>query len=276
MFFTKLRARMRAQSSLLCIGLDPMPDAVRGLGFGIDYFAFNRAVIDATVSAACAFKPQVAHYAASGREGDLIKTISYVHNNYPGVPVILDAKRGDIGSTSERYAVEVFERYGADAVTLNPYLGLDTFAPFQSYADRGIIGLVKTSNPGASDIQELRLQDGRPLYHRVAELLATLGPQIGFVVGATYPEDMRRLRTDFPDRTFLVPGVGAQGGDLSQVVGAGLDADDLGVVINVSRAILFSKGALKTPGRYQEIIASLALELKNQINSYRNLNRAAH
>lgn len=270
-FFQRLTEVMTVRNSLLCLGLDPVAEAVDGLGFGTDFYSFNKTVIDVCADQVCAFKPQVAHYSALGKEADLVRTIEYIHERHPQLPVILDAKRGDIGSTAERYAKEVFERYGADAVTLSPYLGMDTFEPFLRYPDKGVIGLVKTSNPGATDIQELRLQDGRPLFLAVAEKLAGLGPSVGFVVGATYPSDMHELRRRFPERCFLVPGIGAQGGTVEQTIDAGADSQGMGLVINVTRGILFGERLPKNRNDYLLEVADLARSFRDQINKARQL-----
>ncbi|MDA1044302.1 MAG: orotidine-5'-phosphate decarboxylase, partial [Verrucomicrobia bacterium] len=197
-FIDKLNALWQKNDSLLCVGLDPdlhkIPDCLRGNNTPL--FDFNRAIIDSTADLVCAYKPQIAYYAAAGREHDLELTISYIHDTYPGVPVILDAKRGDIGSTAEMYAREAFDRYGADAVTVNPYMGTDTLAPFLSRADKGVVVLCRTSNPGAVDFQNLQL-DGRPLYASVAHKAADEWNSNGnvlLVVGATYPEELREIR----------------------------------------------------------------------------------
>jgi orotidine-5'-phosphate decarboxylase len=244
MFTEKLTAAWASSRSLVCVGLDPekkrfperlfnRPDAI---------FAFNKAIIDATHDIVCAYKPQFAHYAAVAAEDQLAATIDYIHDRYPHVPVILDAKRGDVGSTAEFYAVEAFERYRADAVTVNPYLGGDSIAPFTKYADKGTILLCRTSNPGGADLQE-QLIDGEPLYLHVARKAATLwngNKNLSLVVGATVPKVIADVRKAVGDMPLLVPGVGAQGGDMKATVAVGRDSKGTGLVINASRSVLYA------------------------------------
>jgi orotidine-5'-phosphate decarboxylase len=243
--FTQQLARAwEKNDSLVCVGLDPeierFPAHIRAEASPI--FHFNRAIIDATADLVCAYKPQFAHYAAYEAEDQLERTIEYIHRAHPGVPVILDAKRGDIGNTAERYAIEAFERYGADAVTVNPYLGGDSLEPFLRYAERGVIVLCRTSNPGAGDLQDLPVA-GRPLYQVVAELAARRWNSRGnclLVVGATYPRELAAVRALVGDMPLLVPGVGAQGGDVAQVVANGRTRSGTGLIISSSRAILYA------------------------------------
>lgn len=244
-FMQALAAAWGRNDSLVCVGLDPdparfpahlreAPDAV---------FDFCRAIVDATADLACAFKPQIAHFAARGAEDALQRLISHIHAAHPGVPVILDAKRGDIGSTAAHYAHEAFERYGADAVTVNPYLGGDSLAPFLARADRGVVILCRTSNPGSRDLQELEIGGGRKLYQQVAETAAREWNANGncmLVVGATWPEELADVRARVGDMPLLVPGVGAQGGDAAAVVRNAATAAGTGLVINSSRAILYA------------------------------------
>ncbi len=259
---------MTRRQSLLCVGLDPPEDLVDRLGFA-DYAEFNAAVIQATCDYACAYKPQFAHYAAVGRERDLEATISTIRQISSDTPVILDAKRGDIGNTAQQYAREAFERYQADAVTVNPYMGLDTLQPFVSYADRGVVVLVKTSNPGSGDFQDLELKSGGPLYLAVAQAAAGLGDNVAFVVGATYPEQLAALRRQFPGIVFLVPGIGAQAGDLEQVLRGGLDAGGRGLVINASRGILLADPGRSGRAAYLAAVGQAARTLREQINLLR-------
>ena len=243
-----LEAAWQRNDSLVCVGLDPeverFPPQLTGAAAPI--FAFNKAIIDATHDLVCAYKPQFAHYAARGAEEELARTIEYVHQNCPGVPVILDAKRGDVGNTAERYALEAFERYRADAVTVNPYLGGDSLEPFLKHADRGVVILCRTSNPGARELQDLKV-DGRPLYQVVAQLAASRWNTHGnclLVVGATYPRELAEVRSLVGSMPLLVPGVGAQGGDVAQAVRSGQTAAGTGLIISSSRAILYaSRGA---------------------------------
>lgn len=241
-FLEKIERAVAKNRSLLCIGLDPDPAKmpVRFLGGPDPVFAFNRSIIDATADLVCAYKPNIAFYEALGTAGlqALKKTIKYVPQ---GLPVILDAKRGDIGSTAQAYARAAFEYWRADAVTVNPLLGYDAVEPFLSYADRGVFLLCRTSNPGASDFQGLPCPD-RPLYLVVAEkaLEWNTAGNVGLVMGATYPRDLALVREMAPDLWFLVPGVGSQGGDLGAVLRTGLDARGAGLIVNVSRQVIYA------------------------------------
>ena len=243
-FIRQLQESWARSDSLVCVGLDPelerFPSALAQHASPI--FQFNRAIIDATADLVCAYKPQFAHYAAYEAEDQLERTIEYIHRSHPGVPVILDSKRGDVGNTAERYAIEAFERYAADAVTVNPYLGRDALEPFLRHEDKGVIVLCRTSNPGARDLQDLDV-GGRKLYHRVAELAARQWNSRGnclLVVGATYPRELAEVREITGNMPFLVPGVGAQGGDVDQAVRSGQTADGTGLIISSSRSILYA------------------------------------
>jgi uridine monophosphate synthetase len=233
-FFTQLEESARRTGSLLCVGLDPQLDGIAAA----DVFPLNRKVIDATCGAACLYKPNSAFYEARGAEGmeALERTIGYIHEK--GLPVLLDAKRGDIASTAEAYAKAVFDVLGADAVTLSPLLGSDSVEPFARYADRGLFLLCHTSNPGARDLQELDA-GGAPFYERIASIAQSWNGRgnIGLVIGATFPDVLARVRAIAPNMWFLLPGVGSQGGDLEASVRAGLDARGRGVIVNVSRAV---------------------------------------
>ncbi|MEW6233285.1 MAG: orotidine-5'-phosphate decarboxylase [Chloroflexota bacterium] len=241
-FLEKLERTVAENRSLLCIGLDPDPAKMpeRFLGGPDPVFAFNRSIIDATADLVSAYKPNIAFYEALGINGlqALKKTIKYVPQ---GIPVILDAKRGDIGSTAQAYARAAFEYWRADAVTVNPFLGYDAVEPFLRYADRGVLLLCRTSNPGASDFQGLPCP-GRPLYLVVAEkaLEWNTAGNVGLVMGATYPRELGLVREMAPDLWFLVPGVGSQGGDLGVVLRAGLDARGAGLIVNVSRQVIYA------------------------------------
>ncbi|HUH90811.1 MAG TPA: orotidine-5'-phosphate decarboxylase, partial [Lysobacter sp.] len=251
-FMQTLKQRWSDADSLVCVGLDPEP-AKFPAQFADDpdaVFHFCRDIVDATAEHACAFKPQIAHFAALGAEAALARLIAHIHASHPGIPVILDAKRGDIGSTAQHYASEAFDRYHADAVTANPYLGRDSMQPFLDRADRGVVILCRTSNPGASDLQDLLVSgDGierpleRPLYQHVAETIARDWNGHGncaLVVGATWPEQLREVRAIVGDLPFLVPGVGAQGGDVEAVVKNAKTNDGTGLMVSSSRAVLYA------------------------------------
>lgn len=279
-FRAKLASAWAGSGSMLCVGLDPdparFPAHLRGRPRAV--LEFCTAIADATAPFVCAFKPQIAYFASLGAEEQLSAVMDHLRTHHPRIPVILDAKRGDIGSTAEHYAREVFERYAADAVTVSPYLGGDAIAPFLAYPGRGVLVLCRTSNPGGADLQSLPVHapvpahlpvpahppvqahpepeaDGAelssmgvagepmPLYAYVAQLAATCWNaegQIGLVVGATYPQELRRVRQLAPDLPLLVPGIGAQGGDIDAVVAAGLDPSGAGLMISSSRAILYA------------------------------------
>lgn len=269
-FTQALAAAWRRNDSLVCVGLDPdverFPARLAALASPI--FQFNKAIIDATADLVCAYKPQFAHYAACGAEDQLERTIEYIHRAHPGIPVILDAKRGDIGSTAKRYAIEAFERYAADAVTVNPYLGTDALEPFFEYADKGVFVLCRTSNPGARDLQDLGVEGGRRLYQFVAQLAAQRWNERGncaLVVGATYPRELAEVRALAPDLPFLVPGVGAQGADVEQAVRCGQDAAGAGLVVSSSRGILYASSG----DDFAQAARATADALRRSINRYR-------
>jgi orotidine-5'-phosphate decarboxylase len=268
-FIEQLRRAWQRSDSLACVGLDPeierFPRHIAAEPSPI--FQFNRAIIDATADLVCAYKPQFAHYAAYEAEDQLERTIEYIHKTHPGVPVILDAKRGDVGNTAERYAIEAFERYGADAVTVNPYLGGDALEPFLRHADKGVAILCRTSNPGARDLQDL-LIGARKLYQVVAELTAQRWNSRGnclLVVGATYPGDLAEVRALVGDMPLLVPGVGAQRGDVSQVVQNGQTAQGTGLIISSSRGILYASSGEDFAGAAR----AATQQLRGEINSRR-------
>lgn len=276
-FMQALKQRWSDADSLVCVGLDPEP-AKFPAQFADDpdaVFHFCRDIVDATAEHACAFKPQIAHFAALGAEDALARLIAHIHATHPGIPVILDAKRGDIGSTAQHYASEAFDRYRADAVTANPYLGRDSMQPFLDRADRGVVILCRTSNPGASDLQDLLVTGGgierpleRPLYQHVAETVARDWNGHGncaLVVGATWPEQLREVRAIVGDLPFLVPGVGAQGGDVEAVVKNAKTNDGTGLMVSSSRAVLYASAG----GDFAEAAADVARKLRGQINRYR-------
>ena len=243
-FHDKLQHAWRSTGSMLCVGLDPdgerMPMPLRGAPDAIERFC--RAIVDATADAVCAFKPQIAYFASLGAEPQLERLCEYIRELYPNHVLILDAKRGDIGSTAEHYAREAFVRYGADAVTVNPYLGTDSIEPFLRYDGKGTIILCRTSNRGGGDFQSL-LVDGQPLYTHVARRVANEWSRMGecgLVVGATYPAEIGIVRDIVGDLPLLIPGVGAQGGDVVATVRAGSTGMGTGMIINSSRAILYA------------------------------------
>ena len=269
-FLSRLERSWAHSDSLVCIGLDPEIERFPGqiADHASPIFQFNKAIIDATADLVCAYKPQFAHYAAYEAEDQLQRTIEYIHDAYPGVPVILDAKRGDVGNTAERYAIEAFERYGADAVTVNPYLGGDSLDPFLRHEDRGVIVLCRTSNAGARDLQDLVVGTGRRLFHAVAELAAQRWNARGnvmLVVGATYPAELSEVRAIVGDMPLLVPGVGAQGGDVAEAVRNGQTSTGAGLVISSSRGILYASGR----DDFASAARTAALKLRDQINAHR-------
>ncbi len=251
-FLDMLRGAERQNRSLLCVGLDPDPARFPGKLKGDPgrIFDFCAAIVDATADTAIAFKPQIAYFAAHRAEDQLERLMEHMRRTAPQVPTILDAKRGDIGSTAQQYAIEAFERYGADAVTLSPFMGFDSVQPYLQYHGKGAFLLCRTSNPGGDDLQNQRLAsvEGEPLlYEHVARLAQgpwNLNGQLGLVVGATYPAEIERVRTIAPTLPLLIPGVGAQGGDAAATVRAGLrtqgDATTGPIVVNSSRAILYA------------------------------------
>ena len=268
-FTEQLAAAWQNNDSLLCVGLDPDPTKFTAHLKGRDdaIFEFCKTIVDATADLVCSFKPQIAYFAARRAEDQLEALIAHIHEKHPGIPVILDAKRGDIGSTAEQYAVEAFERFRADAVTVNPYMGRDSVEPYLAFPDKGVILLCRTSNAGGSDLQFLDV-GGEKLYERVARLAAeqwnTTG-QIGLVVGATFPAEIARVRAIVGEMPLLVPGIGAQGGDIAATVTAGRTAARTGLMINSSRAILYAGQG--------EDFASAARRVADETRSAINLHR---
>jgi len=272
-FMQALRARWQSADTLVCVGLDPEPAKfpARFANESDAVFAFCRDIADATAEYACAFKPQIAHFAALGAEDALQRLIAHLHVAHPGVPVILDAKRGDIGSTAQRYVAEAFARFEADAVTVNPYLGRDSVQPFLDRSDKGVVILCRTSNPGAADLQDLPVAHAgatRPLYQHVAETIArdwNGHGNVSLVVGATWPEQLREVRAIVGDMPFLVPGVGAQGGDVEAVVTHAKTADGTGLMVSSSRAILYASNG----DDYADAAARETRTLRDAINRHR-------
>ncbi len=270
-FIDKLNAAWKRNDSLLCVGLDPdtarFPAHLQGRADGI--VEFCKAIIDATADLACAFKPQIAYFAALGAEDQLEAICRYLRETYSHIPLILDAKRGDIGATAYQYAREAFDRYGADAVTVNPYMGFDSVEPYMEWKDRGVIVLCRTSNAGGSDLQFLDV-GGQPLYQHVARLVAekwNKNGQCALVVGATFPEELAQVRAIVGDMPLLVPGIGAQGGDIEATVKSGRTAAGTGMMINSSRAIIYAQ-----PQGGEDFAAAarrVATETRDAINRYR-------
>jgi len=246
-FIEMLQGAQGRNGSMLCVGLDPEPTRFPGAmkGDAGKIFDFCARIADATADLVIAFKPQIAYFAAHRAEAQLEKLMAHLRSAHPQVPVILDAKRGDIGSTAEQYAREAFERYGADAVTLSPFMGFDSVQPYLKYEGKGAFLLCRTSNPGGDDLQNQRLASvpGEPLlYEHIASLAQgpwNLNGQLGLVVGATYPAEIERVRQIAPTVPLLIPGVGAQGGDAVATVKAGWRAD-APIVVNSSRAVLYA------------------------------------
>lgn len=266
-FYKKLADSWNRQNSLLCVGLDPdtdkLPDAIKKERHPL--YQFNKEIIDATAQWVCAYKPQVAYYSAVGAEIQLEKTIRYIRSEYPDIPVILDAKRGDIGATARMYAKEAFERYQADAVTVNPYMGGDTLEPFLRFQNQGVIVLCRTSNPGSGDLQQL-VSGERTIYQHVAHLAVSQNKNnnVALVVGATYPQVIQEVRQIVGNMPLLIPGIGTQGGDLEGVLENGLTAEKNGLLINVSRAVIFAAGA-----DFATAAANQAQSICQQINQSR-------
>jgi orotidine-5'-phosphate decarboxylase len=270
-FIEQLTTAWAASDSLLCVGLDPdierLPDHLRGQPDAV--FQFCRAIIDSTADLVCAFKPQIAYFAAMRAEDQLEDLCRHVRSRYPHIPLILDAKRGDIGATAEQYAREAFERYDATAVTVNPYMGFDSVAPYLERTERGTIVLCRTSNPGGSDLQFLDA-GGTPLYLHVARMVAqrwNTNGQCALVVGATFPQELARVRAEVGNMPLLVPGIGAQGGDVAATVASGRTADGTGMMINSSRAILYAKAGQGED--FAQAARRAAVETRDAINACR-------
>lgn len=258
-FQDKLGKIQQKNNSLVCVGLDPDPEKFET---SQSIFDFNKTVIDSTSRYVCAYKPQIAFYSARGPKGltDLKKTIDYLKEKYPEIVVILDAKRGDVPNTSEMYVKELFDVYNPDSATVNPYLGFDSLEPFFKRLDKGIFVICRTSNPGASEVQDL-LINNEPLYLKVAQRVLKWSETYDNVmleIGATWPGEIGVLRKIAPDMVFLVAGIGAQGGDLEKSVKNGLRADKKGLIINSSRGIIYAKEPQEA-----------AKKLMDEINNYR-------
>ena len=267
----RLEAAWQKSSSLLCVGLDPDPAKIPSFlrDHETPIFEFNRRIIEATADCVCCYKPQIAFYAAARAEDELEMTIELLRRKYPDVFIILDAKRSDIGNTAEMYAKEAFVRYQADAVTVNPYLGGDSLEPFLKDPKHGAVILCRTSNAGAGDLQDLKI-DGRPLYRVVAEKAKgswNKQHNVLLVVGATYPEEMREIRAAAGDIPFLVPGIGAQGGDIKAVLENGMRPDRSGLIISASRSVLYASSGED----FADAARTEAVKLKEEINRHRGM-----
>ena len=273
-FTDKLARAERANDSMLCVGLDPDPARFPApwQGNAEHIFDFCSAIVDATKDLVIAFKPQIAYYAAHRAEAQLERLIAFIHHNAPDVPVILDAKRGDIGSTAEQYAAEVFGRYGADAVTLSPFMGFDSIEPYLAYEGKGAILLCRTSNPGGADLQGQRLASGEMLFEHIARLASgqwNRGGQLGLVVGATFPAEIERVRELAPALPLLIPGIGAQGGDAAATVRAGWRHDGTRtvapIIVSSSRAVLYAGG----DADFAAAARAAALASRDELNAAR-------
>lgn len=271
-FRSKLNAIWDKNDSLLCVGLDPDLDKMPAVfkDRQTPLFDFNKAIIDATADLVCAFKPNPAFYESRGPAGieELKQTCDYIHDNYPDIPVIVDLKRADIGNTNRHYAVFAFDYLGGDAVTVHPWLGAEAVQPFLDYKEKGIIVLCRTSNDGAGEFQDLKA-DGLPLYMHVAKNVSkkwNANRNCLLVVGATYPEEMARVRRMVgDDMVFLVPGLGAQGGDAEAVIKVGTNKAGRGLIINSARAILYASSGED----FADAARQVATKTRDEINTYR-------
>ena len=267
-FINKLYACQLENNSLVCVGLDPKKEKIEALG--VNLLTWLKGIVDAVADKVCAFKPQVAYFSAMGAEQELYEIIHYIHKYYPGVAVILDAKRGDIGTTAEQYALEAFERYYADAVTANPYMGHDTLQPFLDYADKGVIVLCKTSNKGSNEFQNLRLENGKTLFQQVADNATNqwnANKNVLLVVGATYPKELAEIREIVGEMPLLIPGIGAQGGDVEATLNSGLNKNPQksGLIISSSRGIIYAGDSKEN---YAQSARQACTELNQQINDF--------
>lgn len=269
-FFDKLKTGWN-ENKFVCVGLDSdfskIPqDFKEGKTKEEAIFAFNKSIIDQTFDLVCCYKLNSAFYEAEGTEGlqALKKTVDYINEKYPEIATILDAKRGDIGNTNEGYTKNIFDYLGFDAVTVSPYLGKESLEPFLQRTDKGVIILVKTSNPGAGEFQDLMIEN-QPLYQIVAKNIIkdwNNNKNCAVVVGATYPEELKKVREIIGDMPILIPGIGAQGGDLAATIKAGLDSKNQGIIISSSRGIIFAldprEATLKLTNQIKSIISDLS------------------
>lgn len=267
MFYQRLKTAVQQQQSCLCVGLDPHPDRYpEGLSGTNAVEEFCIRIVDAVAPYVCAFKPQIAYFHAQRAEQALESICAYIRRHYPEKVLILDAKRNDIGATAQQYASEAFVRYGADAVTVSPYMGLDSLQPFLDYTDKGTIVLCRTSNPGGADLQELEV-NGEPLYLHLARMAQqdwNANRNIGLVVGATQPQQLAQVRAVAPDLPLLVPGVGTQGGDPEAVMRAGRGVNGTNLIVNVSRGVLYASAGKDFDVQAAEAARELAAKLTIQ------------
>ena len=274
LFVKKLENKWN-ENKFVCVGLDPvkekLPQSITRKFKTIDeqFFQFNKAIIDSTHDLVVAYKPQIAHYEEQGLEGfkALEKTINYLHKKHPEVSTIIDAKRADIGSTNDSYAKAFFDKLGFDAITVNPYFGKEALKSFLDYKDHGIIILVRTSNPGAGEFQDIKNQKGEPLYLTVAKNVSknwNTNGNCAIVVGATYPKELASIRKIIGDMPILIPGIGAQGGDVKATVKAGKNSKNQGMIIHSSRAIIFASSDTD----FATVARQKTIELNNEIIKY--------
>ena len=278
-FRAQLAAAEAANGSMLCVGLDPEPAKfpLPWRGDASRIFDFCAAIVEATRDLVIAFKPQIAYFAAQRAEDQLERLIQHIHATAPGVPVILDAKRGDIGATAAQYASEAFERYRGDALTLSPFMGLDSLQPYMEYAGKGLILLCRTSNPGGSDLQAQTLGSGEKLYEHIARQAAgpwNSGGQLGLVVGATYPQELARVRELAPTLPLLIPGIGAQGGDAQATVHAAW-RPGAPIIVSSSRAVLYALAEAPHIDAAAEAARAVARATRNQLQAARPAAAAA-
>lgn len=274
-FLTKLDEIVSINNTLLCIGLDPNIEMLPKHLINVDepYFEFNKAIIDSTADLVCSFKPNSAFYEARGAEGiaELKKTCDYINSKFPEIPIILDFKRGDIGSTNDQYAKFAFDYLGADAITIQPYMGKEAVQPFLDHKDKGIIILVRTSNPGSGEFQDIR-SEGQKMYLKVAESIVKNwndNKNCLLVVGATYPDELADVRQAVGDDiVILIPGIGAQGGDLEATMKTGLNLSGRGVIINSARDIIYSSDGED----FADAARQRAQITRDEINKYRGNN----
>lgn len=270
-FYSKLRNSWERSNSLVCIGLDPliekMPFHLRNNKNSI--FEFNKSIIDQTAAHVCAFKPQIAYFSSQRAEAALEDTIAYIHEKFPHIPVILDAKRSDLASTAEQYATEAFDRYKADALTVVPFQGTDALRPYLERKDKGVILLCRTSNPSSAELQDLKV-DGEPIYRIIANRAVNdwnYNGNISLVVGATQPNELREIRSLVSEMPLLIPGVGAQGGQIESTVLCGIDSSGAGLIVSSSRAVLYASEGEDFAERALDVV----LKMKNELNLYRTI-----